>query len=70
MTHNLLNPAPKPPTVYFPIFSKSGSQMERKLGRGLPVRFFTPVKITVEVARLTPSPSREALRYWSFWVRV
>lgn len=34
------------------------------------MRFFTPVKITVEVARLTPSPSREALRYWSFWVRI
>ena len=38
--------------------------MARKFGRGFPVRFFTPVKITVEVAKLTPRPSREALRFW------
>jgi len=54
---------PNPPTLYFLILSISGSQIKRKFGRGLPVRFFTPVNITVEVARLTPRPRREALRF-------
>jgi len=34
------------------------------------VRFFTPVRITVEVARLIPRPRREVLRDLSFWLRL
>jgi hypothetical protein len=58
------SPVPKPPIVYFPIFIKSGLQIARKFGRGFLVRFLTPMKITVEVAKLTLRPSKEALSFW------
>ena len=69
MTHNLSKAPITPPTMCFSTALRSGVHTARKLGRGLPVRFLTPMQITIEVARLTPRPRREALREWSFWTR-
>ena len=52
------------------MFSKSGWQRSRKLGRGFPVRFLTPVKMTVVVAKLTPIPNNPAFISQSLCRRI